>query len=99
MIVVIVNIRVQEERVDEFIAATRINMGHSRAEPGIARFEFLRDEADPSRFVLIESYRDVDAQARHKETAHYFKWKAVADALSAEPRTRAILFEIDPAGS
>ncbi len=72
-------------------------MGHSRREPGITRFELLEDESDPCRFVLIEAYRDAEAQAAHKLTAHYQKWKDLAEPLMAEPRTRAVYDEIGPA--
>jgi (4S)-4-hydroxy-5-phosphonooxypentane-2,3-dione isomerase len=94
--VLIVNIKVSKDRIEDFIAATRENMGHSRAEPGISRFELLQDDADPSRFVLVEGYRDAAAQARHKETAHYLKWKELAEPMMAEPRSRALYSEIEP---
>jgi (4S)-4-hydroxy-5-phosphonooxypentane-2,3-dione isomerase len=97
MITLIVNIRVVEDRAEAFVAATRENLAQSRREAGIARFELLRDQADPCRFVLIEGYRDAEAQARHKETAHYLKWKELAEPMMAEPRTRALYTEIDPA--
>jgi (4S)-4-hydroxy-5-phosphonooxypentane-2,3-dione isomerase len=92
--ILIVNIRVSKERIGDFIAATRENMGHSRAEPGISRFEFLQDDADPNRFVLFEGYRDAAALASHKETAHYLKWKDLVDPMMAEPRSRASYSEI-----
>ena len=96
MITLIVSIRVLEGQADAFVAATRENMAQSRREPGIARFELLRDEADPCRFVLIEGYRGAEAQARHKETAHYAKWKEHVEPMMAEPRTRAAYSEIEP---
>jgi (4S)-4-hydroxy-5-phosphonooxypentane-2,3-dione isomerase len=71
-------------------------MGRSRREPGISRFELLQDEADPSRFVLVETYRDAVAQAAHKETAHYLKWKELVEPMMAEPRTRALYSPIEP---
>jgi (4S)-4-hydroxy-5-phosphonooxypentane-2,3-dione isomerase len=97
MNILIVNIRVSKDKVGAFIAATRENAARSREEPGIARFELLQDEADPCRFALIEAYRDAEAQARHKETAHYLKWKDLAEPMMAEPRTRALFSEIGPA--
>ena len=96
MVTLIVHIRVKEERVAEFIAATRENLASSRKEAGIALFEFFQDEADPCRFALVEKYRNAEAQAKHRESAHYLKWKKVADEVTAEPRTRAQYAEIDP---
>jgi autoinducer 2-degrading protein len=41
---------------------------------------------DPTRFLLYEWYVDAAAQAAHKETEHYARWRdAVADWL-VEPR-------------
>ncbi len=94
----IVHIRVAEGKAEEFIAATRENVAASRREPGVARFELYRDEAEPDRFVLFEAYRSDEAQALHRETAHYAAWKSRAEPLMAEPRTRALYSEIGPAG-
>jgi quinol monooxygenase YgiN len=35
----------------------------------------------------VEVYRTPDDPARHKETAHYRKWKEAAEPMMAEPRT------------
>jgi (4S)-4-hydroxy-5-phosphonooxypentane-2,3-dione isomerase len=93
----IVNIRVSKDSVEAFLAASRENLAHSRHEAGVTRFELLQDQADPCRFVLIEGYRDADAQAKHRETAHYLRWRDLVEPLMAEPRTRALYSEIDPA--
>jgi quinol monooxygenase YgiN len=94
MKVLIVNIRVAKERVGEFVAATRENAEASRKEPGVARFEILQDEADSCHFVLFEAYRDEKAQASHKETPHYRKWKDLAEPMMSEPRTRVLYSEL-----
>ena len=47
------------------------NARGSLSEPGIARFDVLQNEEDPTRFMLIEGYRERDAMAAHKDTAHY----------------------------
>lgn len=89
MRILIVNIEVKEECIDDFIAATRANVAASLREPGVARFEFFRDEDDRRRFVLIEVYRDDEGQARHRETEHYKTWKDKVEPMMASPRTRA----------
>jgi quinol monooxygenase YgiN len=66
-------------------------------EPAIARFDFVQQADDPARFVLVEAYRDTEAPAHHKTTAHYHAWaEKVADML-AEPRSRAVYANIFPA--
>jgi autoinducer 2-degrading protein len=86
MLVVHVHARVRPERVAEFLAATLVNAKASLGEPGVARFDVIQDQADPGHVVLVEVYRDDDAAAAHKQTAHYAVWRdAVADMM-AGPR-------------
>lgn len=86
MLVIQVQVHVKPESVEAFIAATRRNAVASLQEPGIARFDVLRSETAPNRFVLIEAYRDSEAPARHKETAHYAEWRDTVAPMMAEPR-------------
>lgn len=92
MLAVHVFVHVTEDGVDEFRAASVENARHSVQEPGIARFDVLQQADDPTRFVLVEVYRDQAATVAHKQTEHYATWRdAVAD-LMAEPR-HAIRFD------
>jgi quinol monooxygenase YgiN len=87
MLIVHVFVHVRPEAVDAFKAATIENASNSVREPGIARFDVIQQADDPTRFVLVEVYRTVEATASHKQTAHYAKWRdAVADMM-AEPRS------------
>ncbi|MHC4157040.1 MAG: putative quinol monooxygenase [Planctomycetota bacterium] len=87
MLVVHVFVHVKPDQVEAFEAATLENARNSIREAGIARFDVIRQQDDPTRFVLVEVYRTADDPARHKETAHYQKWRdAVADMM-AEPRS------------
>lgn len=86
MLVVFVHVRVKPEFVESFKQATIENARESRKEPGIARFDVCQQTDDPCRFVLIEVYRTEDAPAKHKETAHYAKWRDQVAPMMAEPR-------------
>jgi|ERR1700677_2648698 len=86
MLVVHVHIHVKPEAVNAFKQATLANARQSVQEPGIARFECLQQAEDPTRFVLVEAYRDADAPVRHKETRHYQVWRDTVAPLMAEPR-------------
>jgi len=86
MIIVAIQIRVKPEFLDAFAEASLENASHSVREPGIARFDILRDSADPAHFVFVEVYRDENAQARHRETAHYAKWRDTVADMMAQPR-------------
>lgn len=86
MLIVHVHVRVKPECVEAFQQATLENARDSIREPGIARFDFVRQADDPTRFVLVEVYRNADAPAKHKETAHYAKWRDTVAPMMAEPR-------------
>jgi quinol monooxygenase YgiN len=86
MLVVLVHVRVKPESIEAFKAATLENAQHSLREPGVARFDVLQENEHPERFVLVEGYRSDDAPARHKETAHYQKWRDTVESMMAEPR-------------
>ena len=87
MIVVLVRISAKPDSTARFVRETLENVSHSRREPGIAAFDLLRDLSDPCSFVLVEAYRDADAQARHKGTAHYAKWRDAVEEMMAAPRS------------
>ncbi len=89
MHILIVRGHVKPEHLDAFVAATRINAAESAKEPGIAQFDFLQQEDDPTQVVLIEVYRDQEAPAKHKETAHYNEWNVKVADMWVTPRTRA----------
>ena len=97
MYIVHVFVHVKPEFVDSFKAAALENASNSVREPGVARFDVVLQQDDPTRFVLVEVYRDaVKAPAAHKETAHYARWRdAVADMM-AEPRTNIKYTNIFP---
>lgn len=86
MLIVHVHVRVQSDTVDAFRAATIENAQHSIEEPGIARFDVVQQRDDPTRFVLVEVYRDDAAALAHKETVHYQKWRDSVAPMMAEPR-------------
>jgi (4S)-4-hydroxy-5-phosphonooxypentane-2,3-dione isomerase len=86
LIAVHVAVHVKPEAVDAFRAATLANAKASIQEPGIARFDIMQVQDDPTRFLLVEIYRTADAQAAHRETAHYQTWRDTVADMMAEPR-------------
>lgn len=87
MHVVVVNVTVKPEAVDAFIAATHENHRGTRTEPANVRFDVLRRNDDPNRFVLYEVYGDESGFAAHQQTPHYAKWKEAVAPMMAEPRS------------
>jgi (4S)-4-hydroxy-5-phosphonooxypentane-2,3-dione isomerase len=96
MLIVHVQVHVLPQFVEEFKQATIVNAENSRKEPGIARFEVLQTEDDPTRFVLVEAYRDRPATLAHKQTAHYLAWAEKVTPMLAGERTRVWFFNVSP---
>jgi autoinducer 2-degrading protein len=96
MLVIHVQIHVKPEFVEAFKVATVANARESVKEAGVARFDFVQQQEDPTRFVLVEAYRSVEANASHKETKHYQTWRDAAEPMMAEQRIRATYTNIFP---
>jgi len=97
MLIVHVHVHVKPESVAAFKAATIENARNSVREPGIARFDVIQQEEDPTRFVLVEAYRTPDAPAAHKETSHYQLWRDTVAPMMATPRTSVKFHNLFPA--
>lgn len=87
MLVVHVHIHVKSECIDDFITATVENASNSIQEHGVARFDLIQQNDDPTRFILVEVYRTAEDPARHKETTHYQRWRDSVAEMMAEPRS------------
>jgi len=96
MFIAHVFVHVKENQVEAFKAATIENAQNSVQEPGIARFDVIQEQDDPTRFVLVEVYRTVKDPARHKDTDHYVKWRDTVADMMAEPRSAIKYINIHP---
>lgn len=96
MLIVIVDVVVKSGSREDFIAITEENARESRKEPGIARFDVLADQANPDHFQLIEVYRTEDAPAAHKQTAHYHRWRELAEPMMQKPRSSQRFSNVSP---
>jgi len=96
MHLVLVHVHVKPEYIEAFREATIENARNSIREPGIAQFDVLQQSDDPTRFLLYEVYRNPDAPAKHRETAHYNTWLAKVTDMMAEPRSRTVYSNVFP---
>ncbi len=96
MIVMLVHVHVKPDAVAAFRDAALANARASVREPGIARFDVIQQQDDPTRFVLIEAYRTPGAVAAHKETPHYLAWRDAVTPLMAEPRVGVMHGSVHP---
>ena len=86
MQVTIVHVSVKPDHIDDFIEASRQNHEASVMEAGNRRFDVLQSAEDPARFVLYEAYESAAEAAKHKETAHFMKWRETVADWMAQPR-------------
>jgi autoinducer 2-degrading protein len=86
MHIVLVHIHVKPEFVEAFKQASIANASNSVQEAGVVRFDFIQQTEDPTRFTLVEVYKNPEAQAAHRETAHYLTWRDTVTDMMAEPR-------------
>jgi len=87
MLIVHVHIHVKSDCVEAFRQATLENARHSIHEDGVARFDIVQQQDDPTCFVLVEVYRTPEAPALHKATPHYAAWRDAVGPMMAEPRS------------
>jgi (4S)-4-hydroxy-5-phosphonooxypentane-2,3-dione isomerase len=96
MFVVHVHVRVRPDDLEVFLDATLANARASLLEPGVVRFDVVSDQADPAHVVLVEVYRDAEAAAAHKATAHYATWRDTVAGMMAEPRASTVFAVVFP---
>lgn len=87
MLIVHVHVHVKPDFIEAFRTATLENAHNSIMEQGIARFDVIQQQDDPSRFVLVEVYRTPDDPIKHKETSHYQTWRDTVAEMMAAPRS------------
>lgn len=98
MLIVHVQVKVKLGFEDAFVEASITNARQSRSEPGVLRFDLIREEDARDRFVLVEVYRGAEDAAAHKRTEHYAAWRDAVEPMMAEPRRSTKYTPIDPLG-
>lgn len=90
MHVAIVDVHVKPGHRELFLEACRENHESSIRETGNLRFDVLEDASDCNHFVLYEAYASEELSMKHKETAHYLKWRETVADWMARPRVGRI---------
>lgn len=96
MVILHVYVHVRPEHVDAFREAILENARNSIREPGVLRFDVVQQIDQPARFVLVEVYRDEAAVEAHRQSAHYAKWRDLAEPMMAGPRSRTVFKALFP---
>lgn len=53
-------------------------------EPGCLQFDVVQDPKNPTRFVMLEVYKDDDAIKAHQDSQHFKDFRPVVADLLAE---------------
>jgi (4S)-4-hydroxy-5-phosphonooxypentane-2,3-dione isomerase len=93
MFVLVVSLRVKPGKDRQFLAAIEANAAASRRdEPGCRRFDVLRDNDDPQRYLLYELYDDEAAFQAHRAMPHFPVWRrAAAECVDEQVNTATTL--------
>jgi len=97
MLIIHVHAHVNPEDIDAFSRAAVENARDGIGEPGVVRFDVLQQMDDPTRFLLVQAYRDEDVAVRHQETDRYARWQDMVAGMMAEPRTSVRFSSVFPA--
>ncbi len=79
MIVVIARFRAEPDLLDELIGLLKEVQAASREDDGCLNYGYYAELADPTSYVAVEEWRDMDALAAHLRQPH------VARLLAALP--------------
>ena len=96
MIVRLIRVHVKPDAVEAFEEATRRNHRGSIAEPGVLRFDVLRNPDKTGEYVLCEVYASHQATLQHKQTEHYAEWNNAVEPMMAAPRESEAFEVVEP---
>eukprot|EP00617_Octactis_speculum_P008761 CAMPEP_0185771270 /NCGR_PEP_ID=MMETSP1174-20130828/63938_1 /TAXON_ID=35687 /ORGANISM="Dictyocha speculum, Strain CCMP1381" /LENGTH=97 /DNA_ID=CAMNT_0028457073 /DNA_START=109 /DNA_END=402 /DNA_ORIENTATION=+ len=77
---IVVQVEIEPARVPQFLDVMNYDAEESRKEEGCFRFDLLRDQSDPNKFIFYEVYKDANAVDVHKSMPHYKAWSDFKDA-------------------
>lgn len=71
MIFITARFRVRPEEADRWPEIAADFTDATRREPGCLWFDWSRDVEDPTRYVLVEAFRDGEAGSAHVSSDHF----------------------------
>jgi len=94
MIVQVVYLEVQTDKMESFLAEVLANAQASRGEAGVIQFDVIQQIDDPSRFMLYEVYQDEAALEAHRHTPHFKQWVERGVPLLKGERVRVMYRQV-----
>jgi quinol monooxygenase YgiN len=65
MVLQVVRASIRPEQRDRWLELIRMNAAQTRAEEGCESYQICEDVETPNNFVIVERWRDLDAQYSH----------------------------------
>ena len=93
MIILMVQLNVDPERLETFMEASKeVARASVHNEPGCRRFDIVQDETVPTRVAFTEIFDDEAAVFAHPRFEHYPKWRAAtADGSLAQGQWERVI--------
>ena len=93
MIILMVQLNVDPERLETFMEASKeVARTSVHNEPGCRRFDIVQDETVPTRVAFTEIFDDEAAVYAHPRFEHYPKWRAAtADGSLAQGQWERVI--------
>jgi (4S)-4-hydroxy-5-phosphonooxypentane-2,3-dione isomerase len=85
MHIVYVTFDVKPECIERFMEISAENASTSLKEEGVIAFDVLQQYDNANRFAFHEVYHFPEDHMKHRETAHFKKWRSEVDSLTREP--------------
>ena len=99
MYILMVRLKVKDDRVDDFIEASiGDGVGSVLGEPNCYRFDIIQDDEDPTKFAFCEVYEDEAAFQYHTMAYHFHQWRDASADMFAEPPEVSFCRSVYPAG-
>ena len=96
MLIILVQAEVKPPYVEAFKKACIENAQETMKEEDVICFDIVQQQDDPTRFVMIEVYRNRDALSRNKGTPHYRTWRDKVLPMMAYPRKNTFFTHVYP---
>ena len=85
MVIVTAKVRMQADKVEEFLDAVRVMRPQVMNDPGAILYSLHRSAEDPTEFMFYEKYESKEAFAYHLSTDHFKVLSGRIDPMMAAP--------------
>lgn len=98
MYILMMRLKVKEDRIDDFIAASTEDARNSvENEPGCRQFDVVQDKADSTSFAFYQVFDDEAAFMAHTKTEHFQPAYPKVDEMIDGPKSVMFCEPIFPA--